>query len=249
MALFFNILGDASKSRHVVFIYHDETVFNAHDAHSSVWVDPMGSGAVRPKGKGKGIMVSDYIEEFGGYLHLTEEELAKARLDFVSFPKEARDLLEYQKDGYWDNEKFLKSVRRAVRIAEFKYPATHYDLVWIFDHGSGHLAYSEDALVASRMNVGPGGKQPKMHPGRLPNGDPQPMVFDDGTPKGLEIVLRERGVMVDKLKRADMIKKLQEFEDFRNEKSSVQIYLEGKHHRCLFNPKVCIIMKHICMYI
>ena len=40
MALFFNILGDASKSRHVVFIYHDETVFNAHDAHSSVWVDP-----------------------------------------------------------------------------------------------------------------------------------------------------------------------------------------------------------------
>ena len=53
---------DTSKSKHVVFIYHDESTFNANDAHSRVWGDPSGSGAVRPKRKGQGIMVSDFIE-------------------------------------------------------------------------------------------------------------------------------------------------------------------------------------------
>ena len=48
--------GDTSKSKYVVFIYRDESKFNANDAHSRVWVDPSGSGAVCPKGKGQGIM-------------------------------------------------------------------------------------------------------------------------------------------------------------------------------------------------
>ena len=213
-------------------------MFNANDAQSSVWVDATGSGAIRPKGKGKGLMVSDFIEEHGGYLGLSDDELKEARKDFPSFPREAREILEFQKDRFWDGEKFLRNVRKAVRIAEFKYPATFYELAWIFDHKSGHLAFAEDALVANRMNMKPGGKQPKMHPGKLPDGTPQPMVFQDGTPKGLEIVLRERGVRTDHLNRSEMVKRLQEYPDFKFEKSSVQTYLEAKNHRCLFNPKV-----------
>ena len=114
--------GDSARSQFVVFFYQDETVFNAHDAHTSVWVDPMGSSAIRPKGKGKGIMVSDYIEEYGGYLRLSEEELSEARQQWTAFPKQARKTLEFQRDGYWDAESFLENVKTAVRIAEFKYP-------------------------------------------------------------------------------------------------------------------------------
>ena len=33
-----------------------------------------------------------------------------------------------------------------------------------------------------------------MRPGRLPDGREQLMVFHDGTAKGLEVVLQERGV-------------------------------------------------------
>ena len=56
-----------------------------------------------------------------------------------------------------------------------------------FDHRSGHQAYEKNALVAARMNVKPGGSQPKRRDGRLPNGAPQKMTLQDGTPKGLDI--------------------------------------------------------------
>ena len=64
------------------------------------------------------------------------------------------------------------------------------------------------------------------------------MVFRDGTPKGLEIVLRERGVNTDGLNKSTMVEKLQQFDDFKHEKNRVQIYLEERHHKCMFNPKV-----------
>ena len=32
-------------------------------------------------------------------------------------------------------------------------------VVWIFDHSSCHGAYADGALLASRMNAKPGGKQ------------------------------------------------------------------------------------------
>src|ERR1700722_487369 len=35
--------------------------------------------------------------------------------------------------------------------------------VFIFDCSSAHEAYADDALMAHKMNRGPGGKQPKMH--------------------------------------------------------------------------------------
>ena len=34
------------------------------------------------------------------------------------------------------------------------------DVVFLFDHSSGHCAYAEDALLAHKMNVSDGGKQP-----------------------------------------------------------------------------------------
>ena len=55
-------------------------------------------------------MISEYIEEFGGYLRLNQQQLEDARRGFISFPREVRDMLEFQRDGYLDNERFMRSV-------------------------------------------------------------------------------------------------------------------------------------------
>ena len=50
---------------------------------------------ILPKTKGEGILVSDFIEEYGGYLSLSESELDEAAKIYPEFPYEARQLLEY----------------------------------------------------------------------------------------------------------------------------------------------------------
>ncbi|CAJ0644875.1 13085_t:CDS:1, partial [Entrophospora sp. SA101] len=50
--------------------------------------------------------------------------------------------------------------------------------VFAFDNSSNHAAFSNDALVAKRMNLKPGGKQPVMHDTYFgQNKQPQSMVF------------------------------------------------------------------------
>ena len=58
-----------------------------------------------------------------------------------------------------------------------------WKIVWIFNHSSCHSAMPDDALVVSRMNVNPGGKQPVMRDGWW-GGKPQPMYFNLGDTKG-----------------------------------------------------------------
>ena len=43
------------------------------------------------------------------------------------------------------------------------------------------------------------------------------MVFPDGTPKGLDQVLRERGINTRKMKLDDMREELTSYSDFRDE--------------------------------
>ncbi len=66
-------------------------------------------------------MVSDFIEQQGGFLRLMDTEAIRAG---ASFPKTARVLLEYgaEKEGYWNSDRFMANIKDAVAIAEFKYP-------------------------------------------------------------------------------------------------------------------------------
>ena len=95
----------------------------------------------------------------------------------------------------------------AIKIFETKFP--NGIAVFIFDCSSAHEAYPADALLAHKMNRGAGGKQPVMHGTTIPSsGEPQLMVFPTsydgvdkdgnslaGRPKGMEQVLRERGLL------------------------------------------------------
>lgn len=111
-------------------------------------------------------MVSDFVDQHCGFLRLTDEEHTRAVHTLnPSFPKMARDLLEYgaDKGGYWTAEKFLSNVKDAVAIASFKYPSDKFTVCWLFDHSSCHKAFPEDALNVKKMNVHPGGAQAIMH--------------------------------------------------------------------------------------
>ena len=49
-----------SDKRPIIMITHDESTFSANDGRRKVWT-LNGQGILRPKGKGRGIMVSDFL--------------------------------------------------------------------------------------------------------------------------------------------------------------------------------------------
>ena len=142
--------------------------------------------AIKPKFRGSGRMVSDFVVEYC-YLRLDDVEIERAGGSNLTVPKEARRIIEFgeNSDGYWTNEKFFPDVRDAVAVAEFKYPKQQFDILWLFDQSSNHTARSPDALVASKMNVNLGREQPKMHDTTF-NDVVQRMVHDDGSSKRIK---------------------------------------------------------------
>ena len=61
-------------------------------------------------------MVSDFIEEHGGYLCLFDCELDEVAHIDPEFPYETRQLLEYgaEREEYWTSEEFMQQIKRAV---------------------------------------------------------------------------------------------------------------------------------------
>nr|GAT46270.1 predicted protein [Mycena chlorophos] len=113
-------------------------------------------------------------------------------------------------DNYWNTEQMIAQLRNAIKIANFVFPNTVVH--WVFDNSSCHDSMPEDALCVTKMNVGAGGKQPKMRDTVIPannpfghGGKPQSLCFpdhlpddhphkkDEGQPKGMKIILAERG--------------------------------------------------------
>ena len=101
-------------------------------------------------------MVSDFVDEHSGFLELSEQEHKEAKLKYKdkNFPCYSREVIQIRKkEGHWDNDQFILQVKKASRIASFKYPEDSHTIIWIFDQSSNHRAYSKDALIASRMEV------------------------------------------------------------------------------------------------
>ena len=68
----------------VIRIYHDESTFYANADQTFHWSDGC-KQALKQKSLGQAIMVSDFLEEVGGFLKCEEEQ--------------ARLLLEHQSEG------------------------------------------------------------------------------------------------------------------------------------------------------
>jgi hypothetical protein len=133
-----------------------------------------------------------------------------------------------------------------------------YQALFMVDNSQGHSAYAEDALLVSRMNVKPGGKQSRMHDGWFVHDGhkiSQSMVFPfdhpvfPNEPKGIKAILTERGLFQPGLRgkcqsgsKCDgencCNKHILECQpDFCEQKSLVQEVIEAAGHLCIFLPK------------
>ena len=75
-----------------IFWFHDESSYNANDDERTMWKDDT-MQVLKPKGRGAGIMVSDFIEERDGYLCLSDSMHQTLVAKDTSLPKSARVLL------------------------------------------------------------------------------------------------------------------------------------------------------------
>ena len=65
-------------------------------------------------------------------------------------------LLEYSKDNYWTGNEMVEHAVYVV-LPIFRYAFSGCLALFAFDNASNHYTFSEDALVAKRMNLNPGG--------------------------------------------------------------------------------------------
>ncbi|KAH6905763.1 hypothetical protein BKA70DRAFT_1107273, partial [Coprinopsis sp. MPI-PUGE-AT-0042] len=152
--------------------------------------------ALRKKGVGRGLHQSDVICSTVGWIMA------------------ASQTLEYGKnyEGYWTGELFVTQLKERI-IPGFE--AAHspgYQALIMVDNSQGHSTYAQDALLATCMNVKPGGKQARMRPGWFIHpvtGEKiiQPMIFGPdhpkfpNEPKGMREALEERGTNTRKISR------------------------------------------------
>ena len=138
-----------------VAFFHDESTFMANEDQPTQW-GMKGEKMIKPKSKGAGIMVSDFVDKHNGFLDLTAEEYEVAKASNPNARMYACAFLEYgeNREGYWTRDRFIDQMEEAVQIAEIKYPKVEgWHHVWVFDHSSCHAAMANDALDVSKMNV------------------------------------------------------------------------------------------------
>ena len=225
-----------------VVLFHDESTFMSNEDQPTQW-GMKGEKMMKPKSKGAGIMVSDFIDEHNGFLALSDDEYQAAIESNHQIRPYAREFLEYgeSREGYWTRDKFIAQMERAIEIAEIKYPKDKgWRYVWVFDHSSCHAAMADDALDVTKMNVKPGGKQRIMRDTTW-NGKVWKMYYIDGggkkVAKGMKMVLEERGVSTAGKGGDWMRKTLGEHLDFKTEKSMIEHMLIRKGHIPCFLPK------------
>ncbi|KAJ7706607.1 hypothetical protein B0H16DRAFT_1345852 [Mycena metata] len=149
-----------------------------NDGPKKSWVLE-GEQPLRKKGVGRGLHRSDVICSTVGYL------------------TEAGAQLEYGKnyEGYWDGTMFMVQLRDKIIPAFETAHGAGYQMLLMVDHSQGHCMYRLDALIVSRMNLGPGGKQAFMRNGWWMDGNvrrTQTIVYPadhtdhPGQPKGIK---------------------------------------------------------------
>ena len=106
-----------------------------------------------------------------------------------------------------------------------------HKLFFLLDNAPCHRKYSDNSLIVSRIDGGPGGEQAIMKD-TFWNGH---MVAENGIVKQ---VLTERGINTHGMNAAKMREELLKHDDFRNTKTLVQELVERRGHKFMFFPKL-----------
>jgi hypothetical protein len=173
--------------------------------------------------------------------------------------------LKYGKDNYWTGDKMAdQATQIAAKIFPYAFPGCQ--ALFEFDNASNHSCFAHNALVASRMNLNPGGKQPLMcetfahclnRPQSMvvPRTDVGKMHIWD-KPKGAKWVLQERklwpkphGLLLqcpttnkrtgcsDREEGCCAVRVLSQQRDFKEQKGCLEEELRALHHEVIFYPK------------
>eukprot|EP00035_Acanthoeca_spectabilis_P013889 m.261212 g.261212 ORF g.261212 m.261212 type:complete len:959 (-) comp15996_c0_seq9:29-2905(-) len=149
----------------------DETAYGGGDRASRHWAMD-GVGPAHKKGRGGCVMLSGYVSlmEGIGPLTMTEAELDqvnqfRAQQDPPRPPLTCSPWMQWLRvgkdhDGFWDGDDNLAQAIDCLDCFEVLHP--DMQLCAMYDHSSGHMKKSADALVIGSMNLsygGAGGKQ------------------------------------------------------------------------------------------
>ncbi|CAG8769256.1 22347_t:CDS:2, partial [Cetraspora pellucida] len=188
--------------REVLNMMREERIFSLMVIRDQMWwhIGTNDKNILRSKHLGCSIMVSAFLCPCHGLLCLTDQQLYEN--PYIK-DKETFVIHSVQVDGYWKAEHMLKQlVSKVIPVFEILHPRCIG--MFCFDQSTNHNAIAEDALIAKRMNLSSGGKQPMMRNGCFIDETEkkcvQPMVFPNdyqkeelrGKQKGLRQVLEER---------------------------------------------------------
>ena len=116
-------------------------------------------------------MVSGFAHEFLGFIKLTDLELEECNrirglrgdppMEFLNFCIKKFDY-GVNREGYWVTDDMIQHCVEVMDGLDVKFGRGQYQYLFLFDHSSNHEAFADNALRASVMSKGWGGKQPKL---------------------------------------------------------------------------------------
>ena len=77
-----------STVKKLVLIFHDESTFHSNDDQGWMWGEK-NKIIIKHKGQGRGLMVSDFIDKYTGFLALTEDEHTQGKVKYPDLQREA----------------------------------------------------------------------------------------------------------------------------------------------------------------
>ena len=181
------------NKRPVILITYDESIFSANDGRHQAWLKK-DDAFLRPKRKGKGIIVSDFLLPWKrlNLLHLQSHE--REALIASGIPEKAAEIFEYgQEDGYWNTAKVVNQIQeKALPIAQPLYP--EYQIIIMFDNIKSHAVFAKNALRVGNMSKGVGGVQSFLRDRWYEKNQQrqiQPMWYSELNSKGVEIRIQK----------------------------------------------------------
>lgn len=223
------------SARQVVFVTQDECIFQAHAGRRKIWQEDSRK-ILRPKGEGASIMVSAFLCPCHGIIRISEE-LASSN----GIIADSTVILHpgVNKDGYFTNEDLACQTRHMLKIFDLMHPGCC--ALVAFDNSSNHHAMAKDALVANRLNLKDGGKNVQLtRPGWYHNDREERIVQEmqiAGKQKGLQTILKERGLCTAGMKLSDARKLLAMQPDFANQRCLLAETAKSSGHEIIFYPK------------
>ncbi|KAF8593220.1 hypothetical protein BDV93DRAFT_516735 [Ceratobasidium sp. AG-I] len=180
----------------VVFWFHDESIFYAHDRRLIRWVFVGEHPTPFKKGEGYSMMIADFTSAQWGWLHGADG---------------THDCDQYICQGRLEAGERLRWLREAIQFVQKWFP--HQTHVFVYDNAPCHTKRPPWSISARHMPKKPSANftfpsvdlqgrkiQVQMEPGKLSNGVVQPFYYPDNHPKypgmfkGMAQILRERNL-------------------------------------------------------